>query len=86
MIEQSRGIVREHFDRVFLYGPARFARATVIEDDHAVIAREFGDLVKFPGLMIETSDTAKQKRRSITVNLVVDLGFVAFNKRHKFSE
>src|ERR1044071_1347861 len=63
MIEQSRGVVREHFDRVFLYGPARFARATVIEDDHAVIAREFGDLVKFPGLMIETSDTAQQKRR-----------------------
>src|SRR6185312_16399464 len=51
----------------------------------AVIAREFGDLVKFPGLMIETSDTAKQKGRSITVDLVVDLRVLEFEKWHKFS-
>src|ERR1700750_759709 len=53
MIEQCSGILREHFDRVFLDGLARFTRAAVIEDDHPVIAREFGDLVKFPRLMVE---------------------------------
>ena len=84
MIEQCRGIVGEHFDRVFLYGLARFSRAAVVEHDDSVIARKFRDLVKFPGLMIETGDAAEQKRRAIAVNFVVDLRVLAFEKWHKF--
>jgi hypothetical protein len=59
MIEQCRDVLREHFDRVFLYGLAGFSRAAVVEHDHPVIAREFWDLVKFPRLVIESSNTAK---------------------------
>jgi hypothetical protein len=84
MIEQRRGIVGEHFDGVLLYGLARFSRAAVVKDDHLVIPRKFGDLVKFPCLMIETRDAAEQKWRAIAVNFVVDLRVLAFEKGHKF--
>jgi hypothetical protein len=39
-----------------------------------MIAGKFRHLMKFPGLMIEAGDAAKQKRRAIAVNFVVDFG------------
>jgi len=38
-----------------------------------MIARELGDLVKLPRLMIEAGDAAKQKRWPVAVDFVVDL-------------
>jgi hypothetical protein len=40
--------------------------------------------MKFPGLMIETCDTAEEKRRAITVDFIVDLGILNFQVRHGF--
>ncbi len=73
MIEQRRGVVGEHFDRIFLHRFARFAGAAIVEHDDFMVAGKFRDLVELPGLVVETGDVAKQKRRAFAVDFVVDL-------------
>ena len=74
MIEQGRSVVGEHLDRIFLDRFTRLAGAAVVEDDDFVIAGKFGHLMKLPRLVVEAGDAAKQKRLSVAVNFVVNLG------------
>ena len=82
VIEQRRSVVGEHLDRIFLDRFTRLAGAAIVEDDDFVIAGEFGDLMKFPRLVVEAGDAAEQKRRAIAVNFIVDLGIFEFKIGH----
>ena len=83
MVEDRRGIIGEHFDRILLDLLARLAGAAVVEQDDFVIAGKLRHLVKLPGLMIETGDAAKKQRRAVAVGFVIDLAAVAIEKWHE---
>src|SRR5436309_15974723 len=82
MIEQCGGIIGKHFDGISLYRLARFTRAAVVEYNHSVIAGKLSHLMKLPGLMIAAGHAAKEKRRTITVDFIIDIGGFHGQIRH----
>jgi len=82
MIEQRGGIIGKHFDGISLYRLARFTRAAVVEYNHSVIAGKLSHLMKLPGLMIAAGHAAKEKRRTITVDFIIDIGVFHVQIRH----
>jgi hypothetical protein len=43
-----------------------------------VVARKLPQLMKLPGLVIETGYTTEEKRRAVAVDFIVDLGVLSF--------
>src|SRR2546428_6972373 len=82
MIEYRRSVVGEHLHRIVRRRLAGLSHSTIVESDYGVIAGKLGHLVDFPNFSVARCFTEKEKRRSVPMDLVVDVCIFELPDRH----
>jgi hypothetical protein len=82
MIEQRHGVLGQAPGGEILAARGRSAGAALIVDDHLMVARELGDLIKLPGRAMPGGRGDEQQGRAAARDLVVDVGVVEPQYRH----